>query len=439
MTPRRRTTWTRRGPGETVRTVNETELLEAIRTGAVVLCGNGLNYSDSSLLRGGTNLRVLPEGAPRVVAEPSTGEFEIVCDGGSTLREALAAARRAGRHLPVLPGRLDVTVGGAIAHDVHGKNHVAVGSFGEHVNWIELLTPALGRLRVSPTEHPEIYRATIAGCGLTGWILQAGLGAAAGQATAARQRDERVEGTGAIIDTLLTSDATYRYATLLLSGQRTRAVISTAELTETRPGRQLVSSVRLPRSTPGSELAAGAVRLVEELRFRLIGLRTAGGGRGRERVSAAERFLAPLGAVENWNLLIGRQGFVQQQCSLPTTTAVEAVEEIRSVLAASGTTTHFATLRALRGTRPGMLSCAVDGVGLTFDMLDRGVDTAVVCRAVEEITIEAGGRCHLAKNAYTTGSQFEAMFPEIEEFRAVRHHVDPDGRISSELAGRLGL
>jgi decaprenylphospho-beta-D-ribofuranose 2-oxidase len=439
MTTRRTRTWTRRGPQETIRTVPETELADLLHTGPVTLCGNGLNYSESSLLRSGTNLRVLPQETPRFATHPTTGELEIVCDGGSTLGDALAAARRAGRHLPVLPGRLDVTVGGAIAHDVHGKNHVAAGSFGEHVNWIDLLTPAHGLLRVSASEHPEIFRATIAGCGLTGGILRAGLATAAGQATAVHQYDTAVTGTAAIVESLLTSSATYRYAALLLAGEQTRAVISAAELTEARTRRGAGAALRLPRCTPGLDTAAGAARLVEELRYRSVERRTAPSGQGRGHIVTTERFLAPLGVVANWNLLIGRRGFAQQQCSLPAATAIAAIEEIRLVLAASGTATHFATLRALRGTRPGLLSCAVDGVGLTFDMLDQGTETAVVCRAVEEITIEAGGRFHLAKNAYTTGAQFASMFHELEEFRAVRRHVDPNQHLTSELARRVGL
>lgn len=422
-------TWTRRGPGEPVTELTEAEMLTALATtDRIAFSGHGLNYSESSLLRGGRNLRVGGPGRGIATTQPD-GSVEIVADGTCTLQDVLDVAYAAECHLPVVPGRLDVTVGGAIAHDVHGKNHARRGSFGEHVNWIELITPAQGYLRVSHRDHPEIFRATIAGCGLTGWIRRAGLATLPGRYTMAEETRTRIDGTAAIVETLLAAPAEYRYAALCFDNGPLRAGITTGHLIEGPVRRRRVRT--LPPVLPGTESAAWLLRRLERLRL-------AREPDAARQVDAAV-FLAPLGAVTNWNTLVGRHGFVQQHCSLPVSAAVDALDEIHSVLAASGTATHFATLRPLRESRPGYLSCAVDGFGLTVDMTCQGAATRQVCQALDSITLDAGGRVHLAKNAYTTGPVVARMFPELPKFQSVRTHVDPQHRISSELARRAGL
>jgi decaprenylphospho-beta-D-ribofuranose 2-oxidase len=403
-------------------------------TGAGAIArGLGRSYGDAAQLAGG---RVLDMTGLRGF-ELDGAAGVVTASAGATIGELLAELVPAGWMLPVVPGTQHVTVGGAIASDVHGKNHPTGGSFGSHLSGIGLLT-ADGEVRdLSP--GGQVWATTVGGMGLTGVILWA------------RIRLERVAGDRMAVDTDRVSCLEDALA-LLATPAAARHRIAWLDLLGAKPGRGIVTrsehmpsaedppaavagragTVTVPERWPSGVLRAATVRAFNEVRFRRAPRRE----RGRPHPLGPHLF--PLDALEAWPRLYGHDGLLQYQCAVPAGEE-RALEAVIAGLARARVPAFLATLKALGPASGAPLSFPLAGWTLAVDLPRRAAGVETVLDALDRVVAEAGGRVYLTKDARLGPDAVAAMYPGLGGWRTARDAVDPEGVWRSDLALRTGL
>ena len=405
----------------------------------VLARGLGRSYGDAAQNGGGTVIR-LQEGGIELDASAGT-----VCAGAGVSIEALISYLvPRGYFVPVTPGTRLVTVGGAIAADIHGKNHHVDGSWGNHLDWLELMDANGDVRRISPSVDPEAFWATVGGMGLTGVVVGCAF------------RAIPVESPAMLVDTWRTSDLDetmalmaereddYRYSVAwvdaLASGAHLgRGVVTMADHApadsagKSRP----VDFERGPRAAvpplvPSGLLNALTIRAFNELWYRKAPRHRSG------EVQSIGSFFHPLDLVADWNRLYGRRGMLQYQIVIPL--GQEAV--LRSVMErlVRGRAASFLTvLKRFGAANDGMLSFPKPGWTLTLDV-PAGVDgLGALLDELDVDVVGAGGRVYFAKDSRVSPALVGAMYPRIDEWRAVCDRLDPGGRFQSDLSRRLGL
>lgn len=373
--------------------------------------GNGRSYGDVGLNHGGTVL--LTRGLDRVIAFDCQRGI-LRCEAGILLDRLLELTVPQGWLLPVLPGTAQVTVGGAIGNDIHGKNHHQAGSFGCHVRAFELLRSDGTRLECSPDHHAELFAASIGGLGLTGLITWVELQLVPVPGPWLLATDTRFTGWDAFHE-LSRAHAAAQYTVawldaLVPAGQPWRGVFSHGDFAalddgpappKARAGVPFTPPLCLPR--------AGAVRVLNGQRWR------------RARTDPApvhyRRFFFPLDAIGHWNRLYGRRGFVQHQCVLPPQVAIDSLVQIQATIAASGQPPLLAVAKTFGPlASPGLLSFPRPGTTLALDFPFRGEPTRALLARLDAIVAEAGGAVYPAKDAHLSGTHFRQFFPAWQRF-----------------------
>ena len=373
----------------------------------------------------------------------SSGVLE--CESGVSLAEIVQYFLPRGWFLPVTPGTKFVTVGGAIAADIHGKNHHQDGSFSNFVLDFQLLIPAGGVLLCSPTSHAESFWATVGGMGLTGVILSARLQLRRVESAYVwvdyhkarnledclaimEESDERYQYSVAWIDALATGKTMGR--SVLMRGNHTSA----AEL----PGR-----VRRPLSPPAGsdwnvwfDFPSGALNWLTVKAFNTAYYALQRNS-PRQLVSF-EKFFYPLDALLHWNRMYGKRGFVQYQIALPQASGREGLRIILDRLARSGRASFLAVLKRFGEAGPGLLAFPLRGYTLALDIpVAHGL--LPFLHELDRMTLDYGGRIYLAKDATLRAEDFAAMYPNLASFRTIQRKLDPQGLLSSSMARRLAI
>jgi len=379
----------------------------------------GRSYGDSCLNAGGALLDV--SGLRRFISfDEARGVLR--CEAGVTLAEVLALIVPRGWFVPVVPGTKRVSVAGAIANDVHGKNHHRAGTFGAHVTCFELLRSTGERLLCSPERNVELFRATIGGLGLTGLILWAEFrlkripGAritmdrirfsCLGEFYQLSRDDQEYEYTVAWIDCLARGRALGRG--LFLRGDHV------AGAGRPQPGDGPAISV--PVDLPSGLIGRAATRCFNTLYYHAQ-LRNR-----QRRTLFYEPFFFPLDGVGAWNRLYGENGFLQYQC-VTGEDSESAVVDLLEQVARSGETPALAVLKKFgRIPSPGMLSFPRPGVTLAIDFAMRGSSTLKLLDRLDRIVAQAGGAVYPAKDARMSGPSFQRFFPQWESFAS---QIDP--------------
>lgn len=385
--------------------------------GSVLPFACGRSYGDSCLNDGGALLDV--GGLGRFIAFDES-EALLRCEAGVTLAEILALAVPRGWFVPVLPGTRWVSVGGAIANDIHGKNHHRAGTFGSHVTCFELLRSNGERVICSPQTNTELFRATIGGLGLTGLILWAEI------------RLKRVPGANIAMERvrfgglheffrLSTRDQDYEYTVAwidcLARGKRLgRGLFLRGDHA---PGKFRAAD-GLGRSIPG-EMPSGLVNRVTVAGFNALYYRSQLRSTRRTTVPY-EPFFFPLDGIANWNRLYGKSGLLQYQCVIPEP-AEESLTSMLHQVAASGEAPSLAVLKRFGDLQsPGMLSFPRPGITLAIDFANRGSSTLGLLERLDEVVRDAGGAVYPAKDARMSAASFRRFFPGWESFAP---HIDP--------------
>jgi decaprenylphospho-beta-D-ribofuranose 2-oxidase len=402
------------------------------RRGAIAR-GLGRSYGDAAQLDGGHVLDMTGLDGFEVDAAAGT----VTAFAGATLGALLADLVPAGWILPVLPGTQHVTVGGAIASDVHGKNHPAAGSFGAHVEAVGLLTAAGELLELSP--GGELFEATVGGMGLTGVILWARIalepvpGDLVGVDT---DRAASLEDALALL--AAPGPAGHRIAWLdLLGPSPGRGIVTRSQSIAghaREPGRRATrrASLTVPEGWPGGVLRAASVRAFNELRYR----RAPRAERGRPQPLGAHMF--PLDALEAWPRLYGAEGLLQYQFAVPRG-GEAALRAAIAGLGAARVPCFLATLKALGPASAAPLSFPLAGWTLALDIPRAAAGVAGLLDRLDEVVAEAGGRVYLTKDARMGPAALAAMYPRLADWQAARDAADPGGAWRSDLALRVGL
>jgi FAD/FMN-containing dehydrogenase len=383
--------------------------------------GNGRSYGDSCLLDHGRML--LARRLSRIESlDIDTGL--LVAEAGVTLAEVIAHCLPRGFFLPVTPGTRHVTLGGALANDVHGKNHHSRGTFGQHVAWFELLRSDGQRLICSSREHPALHAATIGGMGLTGLVTRLALRLTPVAGPWIRQDVRPFTGLEGFFDLAAESDGTFEHTVAWIDSLARETALGRGVFFRANhdpdPGPAITEGGVMPflPFTP-------PVALIN--RLTLTGFNAAYRG-AHARPRTAQRvslwpFFYPLDRVSGWNRAYGRRGLRQFQCVIPMAQARETVADLIRATHKAGEVS-FLTVLKLFGDHPspGLLSFPRPGATLTLDMPYRGATTDALLAELDAITLSAGGRVNPYKDARMSAATFAASFPDWRSFAA---HVDP--------------
>jgi FAD/FMN-containing dehydrogenase len=413
------------------------ETLAAKAASSFIARGLGRSYGDAALnAEAGV---IVHDRLDRVLGfDASTGLLH--CEAGVSFADILASWLPRGWFPPVTPGTKFVTVGGAIAADVHGKNHHRDGTLGASIETFTLLTADGDTLHCSPTEHAEVFWATVGGMGLTGMILDARFRLRRVESPWLRVDYRKARDLDETLAIFAASDAASPYSVAwidcLARGRTTgRAVIMHGDHATAAEARRSSSATRprrhaVPFDMPGLLLNPLSVRAFNGLYY--------AAHHDERALVHVERFFYPLDGIAHWNRLYGRRGFVQYQAVLPPAESARGLVDLLQRLSASGRPSFLAVLKRLGPANPGLLSFPREGYTLALDLPVRDglVD---FLRALDRVVLERGGRIYLAKDATTTPDTFRAMYPRLDEFRAVKARLDPRGVLSSSLGRRLGI
>ena len=397
--------------------------------------GLGRSYGDAAQLAGGTVLR----SSEMATMSPISSDGRVTVEAGVTIDDLIRVGVPQGWFVPVTPGTRQVSVGGAIAADVHGKNHHVEGSFGHHVLSMRLATPR-GIISCSPTVESELFWATFGGMGLTGVVLDAELQLIAISSTDVLVDTTRFHNLDAVMNEMSSGDHRYRYSVAWVDCMTTGSSMGRAILTrgdhatesrsELAPPRE--AKLAVPFNAPSGLLNPLTIRAFNELWFR------AAPKQRHDEAQSISSFFHPLDGVRDWNRLYGRKGFVQYQFAVPDTAGETVVDAIKT-LSTSKVPSFLAVLKRFGAGTPGPLSFPMPGWTLALDLPVGPSALPGVLDQLDELVTNAGGRVYLAKDARLDPAHFRAMYPRYQEFLAIKHRVDPDDIISSDLARRLEL
>lgn len=451
-TPTRLTGWGRTAPSvaEVLRTPDVDVIAKAVIRASesdgrgVIARGLGRSYGDNAQNGGGLviDMSVLNK-IHSLNAETKLADV----DGGVNLDQLMKAALPLGLWVPVLPGTRQVTIGGAIGCDIHGKNHHSAGSFGNHVRSMELLLADGEIRRVTPDgDEAELFWATVGGNGLTGIILRATIEMtptetayfiADGDVTATLDETIALHSDG--------SENNYTYSSAWFD-----AISGPPKLGRAAVSRGSLATLdQLPEKLARNPLKFDAPQLftfpdifpnglANKYTFGPIGeLWYRKSGTYRNKIQNLTQFYHPLDMFGEWNRGYGQAGFLQYQFVVPT----EAVDEFKRIIRDIQASGHYSFLNVFKLFGPGNqapLSFPIPGWNICVDFpIKAGLNEFV--SELDRRVLQFGGRLYTAKDSRVSAENFHAMYPRIDEWIAVRRKVDPAGVFVSDMARRLEL
>jgi decaprenylphospho-beta-D-ribofuranose 2-oxidase len=410
----------------------------------VIARGLGRSYGDNAQNGGGLVIDMTPLNKIHSI-DSDTRLAEV--DAGVSLDQLMKAALPFGLWVPVLPGTRQVTVGGAIAADVHGKNHHVAGSFARHVLSFDLLLPSGQSRTYSPTRDSHLFWATCGGMGLTGLITQATI------------QLKRVEASRVKVDTVRTADIGETMAVLAEHDKKYGYTVAWSDSTARGKavGRSVITSgdfaalddlpgadrgqpfafdprARLgaPDIFPSGLLNRYSITLANEVWYRKA-------PRLREgEIQTIGQFFHPLDGIRNWNRVYGPKGFRQYQYVLPFG-AEDAVRKSFEMVSAAHAPSFVTVLKRFGAGNAGLLSFPMPGWTLALDFPGGTPGLSQLCDALDRLVVDNGGRVYLAKDSRVSPGMLEQMYPRLAEFREIRAELDPDGVFGSDLSRRLKI
>ena len=424
-------------PGATA-TMVVADLLATSGSRGVIARGLGRSYGDAAQNAGGAVLDMTA--LDGLAIDPTSGT--AVVGAGTSLDSVMRACVPLGWWVPVTPGTRQVTVGGAISGDIHGKNHHVDGSFGAHVKWLSLALPDGSVRRLAPGD--DLFHATTGGMGLTGVILEAELALTPISTALVNVDTDRHGDLDSLMAAMVEGDNRFRYSVAWVDagsrGTLGRGVLTRGDHAASTdvPVRQRGLAfaprerVGVPPLVPRSLLSSASITAFNEAWFRRAPERRRG------ELQHLGTFFHPLDGVRDWNLLYGPRGFVQYQFVVPNSAAYvvqTALERLRAI----GATSFLSVLKRFGAQGPGHLSFPMPGWTLALDLPAAVDGLAPLLDSLDALVASEGGRVYLAKDSRMTPAMMESMYPRLEEFRALRASIDPHTHLNSDLARRLHL
>ena len=398
---------------------------------SVIARGMGRSYGDSA-----NALNVLQTTYINHFIEFDKTTGKLTAEAGITLREILEVIVPSGWFLPVTPGTSYVTLGGAIASDVHGKNHHIAGTFGQHVKSLTMLLGTGQLVTTSPQHHADLFHATCGGMGLTGIIISATIQLLPIRSSLISQKTIKANCIEAACEVFeINNDAAYSVAWIdcLSKGKSLgRSVIMLGEHAEQGGlNIDIQQQVSIPFSTPSALLNSLTVK----------GFNAAYWHKSRQNLSQTVTLMPyfyPLDAIGEWNRLYGKKGFVQFQCVVPKLDGVANMRKLLTEISNSGEGSFLAVLKQFGTGNENFLSFPIEGYTLALDF--KASEAAIkTVKKLEAMVLEVGGRLYLTKDAVMQENTFKATYPNWEKFEAIREQYGAIGKFSSNQSKRLGL
>jgi len=410
----------------------------------VIARGLGRSYNDAAQCGGGVVISTAR--LNRIIGlDAVTGR--AVCEAGVSLEQLMTAGLPAGWFVPVSPGTRQVTVGGAIAADVHGKNHHVAGSFASHVESLDILLPGGDLRTVAPQADPALFWATAGGMGLTGLIVRATVRLRRIATSRLRVDTVRTADIDETMAVLAEHDRAYGYTvawsdSLARGASLGRSVITSGDFAEPadlprfaradpfafRPG----AHAGLPPGCPPGLINRHSVGLANAVWYRKAPRSRRG------ELQTIGKFFHPLDGIRNWNRIYGPGGFRQYQYVVPFG-AEAAVRHSLEMVATARAPSFVTVLKRFGEGDPGLLSFPMPGWTLALDFPARTPGLARLLGSLDRLVVEAGGRVYLAKDSRVPAGALAQMYPRLPEFAKLRAELDPAGTLASDLSRRLGL
>lgn len=417
------------------------QLVASAAPASLISRGLGRAYGDAAQCggRGVIDLAAFD----RIELDPGSGT--LTAGGGASLDAILKVIVPAGFFLPVTPGTRNVTVGGAIAADVHGKNHHGEGSFANHVRRLLLVDGSGELVELRPDGDPAqaaAFWATAGGMGLTGVILEATFSLIPIQTSLISVDTDRHGDLDSLMAEMVSGDDRYRYSVAWVDslhpagrGVLTRGDHARLEQLESREDplaydpRALASA---PPFLPGGLLNTWTVRAFNETWYRKAPKHRVG------ELQAIGPYFHPLDGVSDWNRIYGPAGFLQYQFAVPDG-AAELVPETLAALRKVGAPSFLTVLKRFGAGNSGPLSFPQAGWTLAADVPAAVPGLLQVLDQLDQEVAAAGGRLYLAKDSRQSAAMFARSYPGLPRWRCSRQRLDPRGVFSSDLARRLEI
>ncbi len=403
--------------------------------------GLGRAYGDAAQRGGGTVVELTRVDA--IDINPETGVATV--DGGASFDELIAAAVPLGWFVPVTPGTRFVTIGGAIASDIHGKNHDIDGTISRWLRWIELALPDGAVHRVSPTDDAEAYWATCGGMGLTGVVVRAELQLVRVETSLLKIDVRRLPDLDAMMTALKAGHDIHRYTVawidLMAGGKRmgrgalTQGDFATLDdLSAKQRAKPL--SYRRPKLLGVPPLPLGLINRLSSGVFNEMWFRHH--PKSKTVIQSIPSFFHPLDMIAAWNHVFGPRGVIQWQCIVPFGQE-DTLRRVVKTLADKRTPSFLAVLKTMGAQGDGHLSFPTPGWTLSVDIPSSVDGLGPMLDQLDEEVAAVGGRIYLAKDGRMRPELLPSMYPRLGEWRGVQRRLDPEGLIRSDLAMRLHL
>jgi decaprenylphospho-beta-D-ribofuranose 2-oxidase len=421
---------------------------QLLRAGAdvrgVIARGLGRSYNNAAQSADGV---VISTARMNRIIELDATTGLVTCEAGVSLEQLMVAGLRAGWFVPVSPGTRQVTIGGAIAADVHGKNHHVAGSFARHVPSFEILLPGGDLRTVTGSSDPGLFWATAGGMGLTGLVVRATVQLKRVATSRIRVDTVRTADIDETMAVLAEHDRRYGYTvawsdSMARKASLGRSVITSgdfADLADLPPADQADpfafrpgARVGVPAGFPPGLINRYTVRLANDAWYRKAPRSRTG------ELQTIGAFFHPLDGIRNWNRVYGPGGFRQYQYVVPF--GQEAAVRRSFELVSDAHAPSFVTvLKRFGEGDPGLLSFPMPGWTLALDFPARTPGLARLLGQLDQLVLEAGGRVYLAKDSRVPADVLAEMYPRLPEFRKLRAELDPAEILASDLSRRLGL
>jgi decaprenylphospho-beta-D-ribofuranose 2-oxidase len=404
--------------------------------------GLGRAYGDAAV--NGHGATILTEKLNRLISFDDKSGI-VCCEAGLTIADLIENFLPRGWFPMVVPGTKYVTIGGAIASDIHGKNHHREGSFVNALRSFTLLKANGQLVKCSSSEEPDLFWATVGGMGLTGMIVEVELKLQKVSTSYITCRSIRTHNLRETLRCFAELEHEFQYSVawidcLAAKEKLGRGIVMFGnhaepdDLDQNKARNPLAlagtSALSVPFDLPSFVLNRYSIGTFNQLFW------SAHVARDRKRLVPYEPYFFPLDRIKSWNRLYGKAGFVQYQCVVPPS-AESAIAKMLELSAQYGMSSFLAVLKRF-GPEVGLLSFPRAGITLTLDMPVRGQLFELIAR-LNDLVLNSGGRVYLAKDAYLTAEHFRRMYPNYERWLAIKTQVDPQNVFRSALSERLKL